>query len=53
MTVTVTSEQMEQQTHNSSVNQGQIELLNQLLKPEVQESLTDFNRAATKTNMNL
>ena len=40
MTVTVTPEQMEQQTQDSSVNQGQMELLNQLLQPEVQTSLT-------------
>ena len=40
MTVTVTPEQREQQTQDSSVNQGQMELLNQLLQPEVQTSLT-------------
>ena len=40
MTVTVISEQMEQNSQNSSANLVQIELLNQLLKPEVQTSLT-------------
>ena len=50
MTVTVTSEQMEQQTQNSSVNQGQTELLNQLLKPEVQTSLTALIEQLPKLN---
>ena len=51
MTVTVISEQMEQQkTQNSSVNQGQIELLNQLLQPEVQTSLTALIEQLPKIN---
>ena len=50
MTVTVISEQMEQQTQNSSVSQGQIELLNQLLQPEVQTSLTALIEQLPKIN---
>ena len=40
MTVTVTSEQMEQQITKFVCQPRSNELLNQLLKPEVQESLT-------------
>ena len=40
MTVTVTSEKMEQNSKNSSANFVQTELLDQLSKPEVQASLT-------------
>ena len=40
MTVTVTSEKVEQNSKNSSANLVQNELLDQLLKPEVQASLT-------------
>jgi uncharacterized protein YjgD (DUF1641 family) len=40
MTATFTSDQKKQETQNSSVNQGQKELLNQLMQPEVQTSLT-------------
>jgi uncharacterized protein YjgD (DUF1641 family) len=50
MTVTVISEQMEQQTQNSSVNQGQTELINQLLQPEVQTSLTALIEQLPKIN---
>ena len=50
MTVTVTSEQTEQQLQNSSANQGQTELLNQLLQPEVQTSLTALIEQLPKLN---
>jgi uncharacterized protein YjgD (DUF1641 family) len=40
MTVTVTSEKVEQNSINLSANQVQTELLDQLSKPEVQASLT-------------